>query len=168
MSKYADVFNYMRQCPVLADLWSIGATEKDGVKVILPQGASPVVEYRDGLDVNGSYMCDVVPYASIYEDYQINCFQFYDSKDSSSPEGNVNVLNLDEVQSICDWVAEQNDNGNLPKITGRKVVSIECNPIVPQIKYVNPQENIVAYFITVRIRYVNTAKRKTIEYECED
>ena len=81
------------------------------------------------------------------------------------------MLELQEVQEICDWITEQDDIGNLPKITGRKVVSIECNPYVPQIRYVNPEENTVGYFITVRFRYVNKEifePRKTVEYGIEN
>ena len=168
MSKYANLFEYFRQCPELADLWSIAATEDRGVRVILPQGASLTHQYQESVDTLGDYHCEIVPYPSVYEDYQINCFAYYDANDSSAPANNVNILELQQVQEICDWIAEQDNNGNLPKITGRKVVSIECNPYVPQIRYVNPEENTVGYFITVRLRYVNRAQRKTVEYECED
>ena len=167
MSKYSEIFNYMRQCPQLNDLWSIAATQDVGVKVILPQGASDAFEYDEKTDIYGNYECDIVPFPSFYEDYQINCYKFYDPEDVSNPDVNINVLGLDAVQAICDWVAEQNEIGNLPDISGRKVVSIECNPFVPQIRAVNTQENIIAYFITVRIRYVNPYKRKSVTYEIE-
>ena len=167
MSKYAKIFEYFRQCPELADLWSIAATEDIGKRVILPQGASPAVQYQESIDNLGSYNCEIVPYPSVYEDFQINCYEWYDVKDGSAPEHNENVLSLEAVQSICDWVKEQNDNNNFPDIN-EKIVSIECNPFVPQIRYVNPEENTVGYFITVRLRYVNRAQRKTVEYECED
>lgn len=168
MSKYSEIFDFFRTCPLLADLWSIAATEDIGVNVIMPQGASPVVQYQEYIDNLGGYNCDIVPYPSVYEDYQINCYRWYDTKDSSEPEYNQNVLSLDEVQSICDWVKEQNENGNLPQITGEKVVSIECNPYVPQIRHINEVENTIGYFITVRIRYVNKAQRRSVEYEVED
>ena len=168
MSKYVEIFNYLRKCPMLADLWSIAATEDIGVRVVLPQGASAVVQYQESVDVLGNYNCDIVPYPSVYEDYQINCYQWYDVKDRSEPEINQNVLNIDEVQSICDWIAEQNETGNLPDIKGKRVISIECSPFVPQIRYINPEENTIGYFITVRIRYVNTAKRRTIKYADTD
>ena len=167
MNKYAKIFEYFRQCPELADLWSIAATEDIGKRVILPQGASPAVQYQESIDSLGGYNCEIVPYPSVYEDFQINCYEWYDVKDGSAPEHNENVLSLEAVQSICDWVKEQNDKGNFPDI-GEKIVSIECNPFVPQIRYVNPEENTVGYFITVRLRYVNRAQRKTVEYECED
>ena len=167
MSKYAKIFEYFRQCPELADLWSIAATEDIGKRVILPQGASPAVQYQEFFDNTGGYNCEIVPYPSVYEDFQINCYEWYDVKDGSSPAKNENVLSLEAVQSICDWVKAQNDAKNFPNIN-EKIVSIECNPFVPQIRYVNPEENTVGYFITVRLRYVNRAQRKTVEYECED
>lgn len=163
MSKYAKIFEYFRQCPELADLWSIAATEDIGKRVILPQGASPAVQYQEFIDNTGGYNCEIVPYPSVYEDFQINCYEWYDVKDGSDPARNENVLSLEAVQSICDWVKEQNDANNFPHIE-EKIVSVSCEPFTPQIRYVNPEENTVGYFITVRLRYVNRAQRKTVEY----
>lgn len=167
MSKYAKIFEYFRQCPELENLWSVAATEDRGVRVILPQGASPSVQYQEKFDTLGGYECIVEPYPSVYEDFQINCYEWYDVNDDSAPMRNENVLTLEQVTSICDWVKQQNDVGNFPEI-GEKIVSIECNPFVPQIRYVNPEENTVGYFITVRLRYVNRTPRKTVEYEFTD
>lgn len=166
-NKYAKIFEYFRQCPELADLWSIAATEDIGKRVILPQGASPAVQYQEFIDNVGGYNCEIVPYPSVYEDFQINCYEWYDVKDGSAPEHNENVLSLEAVQSICNWVKEQNDANNFPDI-GEKIVSVSCEPFTPQIRYVNPEENTVGYFITVRLRYVNRAQRKTVEYEGTD
>lgn len=166
MSKYAKLFEYFRRCPELADLWSIAATEDIGKRVILPQGASSTVQYDEKIDTMGNYNCEIIPYPSIYEDFQINCYEWYDVKDGSAPEKNENVLSLEAVESICEWIAEQNDKKNFPDI-GEKIVAIECIPFVPQIRYVNQQENTVGYFITVRLRYVNRAERKWVKYECD-
>ena len=137
------------------------------MRVILPQGASPTHQYQESIDTLGDYHCEIVPYPSVYEDFQINCYEWYDVNDDSAPTRNENVLTLEQVTSICEWVKAQNDIGNFPDIN-EKIVSIECNPFVPQIRYVNPEENTVGYFITVRLRYVNKAQRKTVEYEFED
>lgn len=166
-NKYVRLFEYFRQCPELSDLWSIAATEDRGVRVILPQGASPTHQYQESIDTLGNYSCVIEPYPSVYEDFQINCYEWYDVNDDSAPMRNENVLTLEQVTSICDWIKEQNDIGNFPEI-GERIISIECNPFVPQIRYVNPEENTVGYFITIRLRYVNTEPRKTVEYECED
>lgn len=167
MSKYANLVNYFRQCPGLKKLLGIAGVEERGSCIILPQGASPALQYSDCVDVDGIYKCKIEPYLSVYEDFQINCYKWYDVNDTSRPDGNVNVLSYDEVQSICDWVREQNERNNFPDI-GEKVVSIDCEPFVPQIQYVNSQEEIVAYFITVRVRYVNPRKKKVVEYENTD
>lgn len=167
MGKYANIINYFRQCPLLEDLWGIASTEDEGVNVIFPQGASTAVQYNEKIDALGNYICEIDPFLSVYEDFQINCYKVYDVNDSSSPETNINVLSIDEVQSICDWVQEQNEISNFPDV-GEKVVSITCEPFTPQIQFTNAKEDIIAYFITVRLRYVNPQKPKVIEYALED
>lgn len=164
MSKYQELFEYLRQCPNLKGLWSIAATEEMGTNVIIPVGASEAYQYAESLDVNGDYECDIVPYPSIFEDYQINCYKTYDPRDNSAPSDNINVLSLDEVQAVCDWIMEQNESGNLPNISGKKVVAIECVPFSPQVRGVDIQQSFICYFITLRIRYVNPLKGRSAEY----
>ncbi len=163
-NKYGILFEYFRQCPYLANLMSIAGESQRGSTIILPQGASPVVQYRENFDNLGSYQCDIIPYPSVYEDFQINCYEFYDVRDNNPPLYNDNVLTYEEVCGVCDWVKEQNEKRNFPDI-GEKIVSIECNPFVPQIRYVDEANNIVGYFITVRLRYVNRTQGKSIEYD---
>ena len=139
MDKYAVLFNYFRQCPYLKNLMSIAAESNKGQTVILPQGASPAVQYQEEFDVN----------------------------DTNPPQFNENVLTYQEVCGVCEWVKAQNEANNFPDI-GEMIVSIETNPFVPQIRYVDPDTNTVGYFITVRLRYVNRTPRKTVEYEFTD
>ena len=167
MDKYANLFNYFRQCPYLKNLMSIARESNKGQTVILPQGASPVVQYQERFDTLGGYECTIEPYPSIYEDFQINCYKWYDVNDTNPPQFNENVLTYQEVVGVCDWVKAQNEANNFPNI-GELIFSIECNPFVPQIRYVDPITNTVGYFITVRLRYVNRTQRKTVEYGIED
>ena len=167
MDKYANLFNYFRQCPYLKNLMSIASESNKGNTVILPQGASPVVQYQERFDTLGGYECTIEPYPSIYEDFQINCYEWYDVKDTNPPQFNGNVLTYQEVVGVCDWVKAQNEANNFPDI-GEMIISIECNPFVPQIRYVDPVTKTVGYFITVRLRYVNRTQRKTVEYGIED
>lgn len=167
MDKYANLFNYFRQCPYLKNLMSIASESNKGQTVILPQGASPVVQYQERFDTLGGYECTIEPYPSIYEDFQINCYEWYDVKDDNPPQFNENVLTYQEVVGVCDWVKAQNEANKFPDI-GEMIISIECNPFVPQIRYVDPVTNTVGYFITVRLRYVNRTQRKTVEYGIED
>lgn len=167
MDKYAILFEYFRQCPYLKKLMSIAADAKRGNTVILPQGASPATQYQEQFDVLGNYECIIEPYPSVYEDFQINCYEWYDVKDTNPPMYNGNVLTYEDVCGVCDWVKQQNDIDNFPDI-GEAIISIECNPFVPQIRYVDSDTNTVGYFITVRLRYVNRTPRKTVEYEFTD
>lgn len=164
MSRYTELFEYLRTCPTLAELWSVGASEEIGVNEILPQGTSSAVRYEDFIDSTGAYQCEMIPYPSVYEDYQINCYRAYDAYDASSPADNINVMSLDDVQAVCDWISAQNERGNLPKLSGKTVVSVECSPFIPQIRYINAAKNLAAYFITLRVRYVNPTARKAVEY----
>lgn len=167
MDRYAKLFSYFRQCPALSGLWSVAAVEDLGVKVILPSGGSSAMQYNDRIDITGTYVCDIIPYPSLYEDYQINCYMWYDENDNNPPAKNDNVLTLEEVQSICDWIQEQNRLRNFPQI-GEQIVAVECVPSMPLIRYVNAPENTVGYYITVRIRYVNRAEVDYIEYGSTD
>jgi hypothetical protein len=167
MDKYAVLFDYFRQCPYLKNLMSIASESNKGNTVILPQGASPVVQYQERFDTLGGYECTIEPYPSIYEDFRINCYEWYDVNDTNPPQFNENVLTYQEVVGVCDWVKAQNEANNFPDI-GEMIISIECNPFVPQIRYVDPVTNMVGYFITVRVRYVNRTPRRTVEYGIED
>lgn len=146
---------------------SIASLQEEGNTVILPQGASPAVQYQEEFDVNGYYNCTIEPYPSVYEDFQINCYRYYDVNDTNPPVYNGNILTYEEVVGVCDWVKAQNEANNFPDI-GEMIVSIETNPFVPQVRYVDEKNNIVCYFITVRLRYVNRTPRKTVEYEFTD
>lgn len=159
-----ELFNFFRTCPLLTDLWSIATVEEIGRKAILPQGASPAWQKRDYFDATGRYVCEKTPYPSVWEDYQINMYDWYDPKDGNPPATNENVLVLSDVKKVCDWIENQDEINNFPQI-GEKIVSLECEPFQPQIRYVNSEENTVGYYITIRLQYVNPRKAKVIEYD---
>lgn len=155
MINYASLFEYLKQCPELQQILPIAGEADAGATVILPQGASSATRTQnESIDVNGFYSCEIVPELSLYEDFQINCYRRYDSKDTSESYSNLNVLTYNEVCKICNWIKRQNNLRIFPDI-GYSVISIECIPFVPQIRYVNEVDNIVCYFITIRIRYKN-------------
>lgn len=163
MINYKNLFNYFRQCPYLQNLMSIVGESEQGNQIILPNGSGEKYQNNEKIDSLGDYSNDRIPYPSVYEDFQINCYEWYDVKDTNPPQYNENVLTYEEVCGICEWIEQQDDDKNFPDV-GEDVISIECYPFVPQIQYVDPDTNTVGYYITVRIRYVNKAKRKFIEY----
>ena len=166
MNKYAILFEYFRECPYLENLMSLASSTGCGETVIMTQGASPTRQYMEDIDVLGNYSGRIIPHPSVYEDFQINCYVFYDTKDRNAPQSNENVLTYEQVCGVCDWIEEQNDLNTFPEI-GEQIISIECEPFVPQFLGVDEATNTACYFITVRLRYVNRRQRKSFEYECE-
>lgn len=163
MINYKNLFDYFRQCPYLKNLKTIAGDSSQGNQVILPNGSGEMFQNNESTDTTGWYENDRKPYPSTYEDFQINCYEFYDVNETNPPQYNVNALTYEEVCSVCEWIDEQDGKENFPDV-GEKVVSIECYPFVPQIQYVDPDTNTVGYYITIRIRYVNRKKRRYIEY----
>ena len=165
--KYQIIFEYLKQNPILSSLWCIGAEEEEGQNVVLPQGTSQAMGFENEMvDVNGIYSGTHAPMARVYEDFQINCFRYVDINNNQEPSVNLNVRTLEEVQSICEWIEKQNEVGNFPKLN-EAVIAIECNPFNPQIRYVDLSEKIIAYFITVRVHYLNPRKPRYFEHEFE-
>lgn len=167
MSITIGIFEWLRQCPQLANLWSIGGEEKTDESVIFPQGASQRMQLREGTDTLGNYVAEQTPYFSVYEDFQINCYKYYDVNESGAPSVNINALTYDEVRAICDWIDKQDEIENFPQIN-ENVVSVSCEPFVPQIRYIDDKESQIAYFITLRVRYVNWREKRVIEHERRD
>lgn len=164
MSKITTLFNYMRQCPQLNNLWSIMGEAEEGAQIIFPRGSSPIYEAQnERFDVADDYNCTLQPYPSIFEDFQINMVQHADPNDDTYGADNVNVLSYQEVEDVCSWVLKQNAVRNLPKINGLRVVSIEPTGTSPVVWSVDEGEQLIVYAITVRLRYVNPNPRIDVE-----
>ena len=169
MSKVTDLFDYMRQCPEVTDLWGFASEGEIGTQLIFSRGSSPIYSMQnEQIDVIGNYSGTAVPYPSIFEDFQMNMYKPYDPRDNSYGEDNVNVLSYQECENVCNWLLEQNNKRNLPKINGLKVITIEPTGTTPTFWNRPEEEPIAVYAITVRLRYVNPNKRIGVEYECED
>lgn len=163
MLNYAKLFEWFRGCPELSELLTVAATENEGVNVIFPLGASEVRRINEYTNVNNEYVCEIIPYESVYEEFQINCYRAYDVRDETAPAQNVNVLTLSEVSRVCEWIKNKDEREEFPD-ADEQIVSMECVPFVPQIQYINPEEGTVGYFVTVRVRYVNRAKKREMTY----
>lgn len=164
MLKYAKIVEYFRKCPKLNELQSIASGITVGNTVILPSGSSTKVKQSGKIDTLEIYEHTVDPYLTVYEDYQINCYEFYDVKDTNPPQFNANVLTLEQVEEVCEWIDKNDDDCVFPE-AGETVVAMECIPFTPQIQYIDDSDNIIGYYITVRIYYLNRKKKRVVEYE---
>ena len=110
------------------------------------------------IDTIDCYSAEIKPALSVYEDYHINCY-----RDVTPNNNDLNAMSLEDVQAVCDWIIEQDENENLPDISGKQVISIEPFPFNPQVRGIDPEKGTICYFITVRITYRNTAKPRSVE-----
>lgn len=163
MSKISELFNYMRQCPQLNNLWSIIGEIEEGSQIIYPRGSSPVYEMvNEGFDVTEAYNGVMMPYPSVFEDFQINMVQTADPNDDSYEADNVNIMSYQEVEDVCKWVFEQNCRRNLPQLQGLKVISVETTGTAPVVWSSDEKNQLIVYAITLRLRYVNPYPRVDI------
>lgn len=158
MSKQEEITQWLMNCPQLYSLWNISAEKRDGANIIFPTGTSARREIRENEDVTGLYEADIIPLPSVYEEYQINCY-----KDFTNNNNEFNIMQIDEVEAVIDWINNQDEQQNFPEITGKTVIAVETFPFIPQIRGIEPDTGMVCYYITLRITYVNTAKGRNVE-----
>lgn len=159
MSKFQEIADWLSGCPQLATLWNISAEPVNGTNVILPFGTSQRRSINDYQDVTGAYNATLKPLPSVYEEYQINCYREF-----AENQNELNALSAYDVQAICDWIIEQDEKGNLPKLTGKTVIAAEPYPFIPQIRGVDPENKLIVYYLTLRITYINTARRRSVQH----
>jgi len=160
MSKQTIITEWLMNCPQLASLYNISAQEQDGANVIFPVGTSRRRDITDVIDVTGCYSADIAPTASVYEEYQINCYKYLADSDNT-----YNVMRTEEVEAVIDWINNQDEIQNFPDIEGKKVVAVETFPFIPQIRFAEPETGLICYYITLRITYVNTAKGRAVLWQ---
>ncbi len=159
MSKQTSITEWLMNCPELASLYNISAEEQDGANIIFPIGSSTRRSISDTVDVTGGYEANIMPSASVYEEYQINCYKYLANSDNA-----YNVMRIEEAEAVIDWINEQDEKQSFPDMNGKKVVAVETLPFVPQIRFADPETGIVCYYITLRITYVNTAVGRSVYY----
>lgn len=157
MSKQTIITNWLKQCPVLGTLWNISAYEQDGANVIIPTGTSYRRNLVEKIGADGWYEAEYRPLPTIYEEYQINCYRTIIEDNNE-----FNALKYDEVEDIIAWITEQDENENFPNVSGN-VIGVECFPFIPQVRGVDPDTGLICYYITLRITYVNTTRKRQIE-----
>lgn len=148
------IASWLLKCPQIQQLYGISAEEVDNTNLIIPKSSSERRYFNDSIDEYGEYHATVAPTASYSEEYQINLFKRYYPDDNTT-----NYMAADDVYRVLQWVIEQDESGNFPSVTDETVVAVEPYPNIPTIRYINEENGLVAYYFTLKIRYVNKAKR---------
>lgn len=159
MSKYQEIFDWLKTCPTFADKLYFGsAEENDGDNVILPFSTSARRTLNDYFDTQGYYCGDLVPLPSVYEEYQVQCFRYIGAE-----QNDFNIMTLDEVQEVCDWIIEQDEKGNFPNINDTYVVAVEPFPFNPQAAGRDVETGLWKWYFTLRITYINPAVGRSVD-----
>lgn len=164
MEDIKNIIEFLSECPELSELMSFAAVEEVGKSVIYGVGASPRRTRRAVHDVTGAVCVTVTDAAEWYKDFQINLFQPYDPNDDAPPSVNQNVLSYEQAQNVIDWINAKEDAEDYPVIPDRTVSGMETVPDVPQTAYVNDAEQVIAYYVTLRVYFVQHKRVKYRDY----
>lgn len=154
MDKNKAIITYLSQCPAIAksQLFFNFAEEKDSNKQIVTSATDKAVErpYIDG-SVLKRYTFTILDYRSI----------IYQALVLKAGYPNENVEEMLDVQSIIDWITEQNDIRNFPNFGDdcvvEEIVALTDSPNVNGVdKSSSPA--IAKYSIAIRVQYLDKSK----------
>ena len=96
MSKNQAILDWLKTCPVFASRLSfVSAETNDGDNVVLPVGSSARRVLDDYFDVDGYYNGTIIPNASVYEEYQVQCFRYIGAE-----QNEYNIMTVDEANDM--------------------------------------------------------------------
>lgn len=155
MDKNKAIIKYLMQCPTIKNnplFFNFGEVE-DNSKQIVTTSTDKNIErpYIDG-SVLKRYTFTIIDYRSVI--YQaLVTIEGYD---------NENVEDMMDVQSIIDWIDEQNDNYNFPDFGNDCVVEeITALTDIPNLNGVDKDTspNLAKYSIAIRVQYLDNTKK---------
>ena len=155
MDKNKAIIKYLMQCPTIKNnplFFNFGEVE-DNSKQIVTTSTDKNIEspYIDS-SVLKRYTFTIIDYRSVI--YQaLVTIEGYD---------NENVEDMMDVQSIIDWIDEQNDNYNFPDFGNDCVVEeITALTDIPNLNGVDKDSspNLAKYSIAIRVQYLDNTKK---------
>lgn len=137
----------------------ISSVLKDKVDILQPNSTAQmyqveVTPYKSSS--GGRYV--FTPTEPYYFDVDIICYRAVYEADVDR-----NLRQLARVQSVCDWLIEQQNAGSCPVFEQHECIQIECLTPVPFVRNVYESDSdsskaIVDYAVTVRFYIVNPAE----------
>ena len=155
MDKNQAVIDYLLTCEAIKDspLYFNFVNARDGVKqlIILSNDKNVQSPYIDG-SVLKQYQCTIQDFRSVSENPVVKIEGY----------GNENVVDLNDVQILLDWIKEQNKNKNYPDFGGECIIdeisTTTDNPRLDQIDAsVTPP--LARYSFTITIIYLDTSEK---------
>ena len=154
MDKHEAMIAYLQQCPAVHDnpTYFNFAEGEDNTKqlVVLGNDKSVAKPYIDG-SVLRKYTLTIIDYRSVV----------YQALATVTGYQNENVEELQDVQSLIDWVEEQDELGNYPNFGDDCIVDkIESLSDTPKLNGVDHSTtpNLAKYSISIQVTYLDKSK----------
>lgn len=164
--KYIDLFNWLKQCPELSELWAVMGAQFGDIqnKVIQLNGGSTLFEVSAKEFNDGSVKYTKEPINPYYEDYRIACnYLLYD--DANIPyEVSNNIPNMADAEKVVWWINNQDEQGNLPTLQGLDPVFIVTqSPLwLAQTYQTESGQFMVDYWVNIRVYYKNPYESRAV------
>ena len=162
MSDFDVIYEWLKTCPALYDLWVVSSLLEDRKNTILPKTSANAyaVDYKPCADGEKRYYFN--PTEPYFFDVDIICYRAHYADETA-----YNLDTLDGVQAVCDWLIEQQNEGIAPTFEKYPCYQIECLTTKPfiQNQFIedgNTNTILVDYAVTVRFYTVNPAEKRVV------
>jgi len=155
VDKNQAIIDFLMGCPLIAEnpVYFNFAQAKDNSKSIVTVATDKAIDrsFIDG-SVKKRYNFTIIDFKSVI-DQALPTIPGYTSE---------NVADVFDVQSIIDWIDEQNDSRNYPEFGENCLVEeMRTTTDNPNLNGVdsNQKPNLAKYSITIQVDYIDTSKR---------
>ena len=155
VDKNQAVIDFLMGCPLIADnpVYFNFTQARDNSKSIVTVASDKAINksYIDG-SVKKRYTFTIIDFKSVI-DQALPTIPGYVSE---------NVADLFDVQTIMDWIEEQNDHKNYPDFGNTCLVEeMHTTTDVPNLNGIDSQQkpNLAKYSISILVDYLDTSKR---------
>ena len=163
MSDFNKIYDWLKEnCEPISNLWAVSSLLEDGFNMIQPNSSQNMydVDYESYADSQRRYIFK--PREPYFFDVDIICYRA-----AYTGHNDENLETLNEIQSVCDWLINQQNIGGVPTLTSAECYQVECLTPKPFIRGVydwngSPGGFIVDYAVTVRFYTDNPAKRRAV------
>lgn len=159
------ILEYLYECPVVEEnpMYFTVAEEQDNNNQLLPGREQPrdAIEYIDGT-VERTYRAEILMYKSVAYNPIVTEETSTGKKIPSELYLNENIEDMEDGQTLIDWIKEQNDNRHFPDFGEWCIIeSVETTSTRPILNGVNPslEPPLIQYSVGLVIKYLDMSKQ---------
>ncbi len=159
MNNFELIHKWLKQCPELNKLWVVSSLLEDKKNVLLPAKSENMYNVKFTKYADGGKKYVFEPREPYFFDVDIICY-----RENVASDNDYNFDTQSAMQSVCDWVINQQNTGAAP---GGDIYQIECLTPIPFIRNQYQSESdpniiLVDYAVTVRFYTPNPAEYRVV------